>query len=607
MRLHSIFYILISGFFLITSAQAAQVNDIRVVIDVSGSMLKTDPNNLRVPALRMINGLIPAGSKAGVWTFGRYVNMEVKWGTVNKKWRKLADQGANKIHSKGQYTNIERALKRASQGWEKKDKGTSRNLILLTDGKVDVSKDASKDARSRENILNKTIPDLLEKGVKIHTIALSGNTDEVLLKRLALKTHGTFEIANTADDLQRIFLHMFERATKPDTVPLKDNAFTIDKSISEMTILVFRKNNKITRLIQPDKVVHSEQNHRKNVGWRFERGYDLITVTKPKPGKWLLDATVDDDNRVMIVTKLKLQVDEIPAYITPDEDINIHVELHSDNKKITKKSFLKFVDFNLQHKQAEKITKLPLKLKKSRDIKDKGIYLQTIKAPLKEGKHEILVQADARTFTRSKRVGVQVQWPVTVEVSKTNKPGVYNLSIQAREEYIKADTLMPEVTIIHPDKTEQKLEITTPGNVKDLEIVVNKQDGLHQLEIKIQAQTLEGKVETHQLVNIPVLGVKVEPVKSQQAEKTVDNAPEKMPESQQNDLKPAEIIEEPPQEQESDWVHTLIFVAIANVILIIIVAGSYLFIRKRMKKDQVQLVEEGADDGADDDEVLLDD
>ena len=96
-----------------------KIDDIRVVIDVSGSMKKTDPSNLRVSALKLLNGLIPNGAKAGVWTFGRYVNMTVKWGTVNDKWRKLADIGAEEIHSNALFTNIESALARATKGWDK--------------------------------------------------------------------------------------------------------------------------------------------------------------------------------------------------------------------------------------------------------------------------------------------------------------------------------------------------------------------------------------------------------------------------------------------------------------------------------------------------------
>jgi len=56
--------------------------DVRVLIDISGSMKKNDPNNLRRPALRLLVGLLPEDSRAGVWTFGQYVNMQVPLGKV---------------------------------------------------------------------------------------------------------------------------------------------------------------------------------------------------------------------------------------------------------------------------------------------------------------------------------------------------------------------------------------------------------------------------------------------------------------------------------------------------------------------------------------------
>ena len=225
------------------SANAAQKDDIRIVIDVSGSMVHTDPYNLRMPAVRMLNGLITTGSKAGIWTFGRYVNMEVKWGTVDDAWRSEADAGASRIHSRAQFTNVESALKRAITGWDKPDSSTRRSIILLTDGQVDVSKDPAKNASSRSRLLEEMTPSLSKLGINVHAVALSKHSDEDLLKRLAVETAGSFEIAQTANDLQRIFLRMFERASKPDSVPLKGNKFVIDKSISEMTLLVFPQAN----------------------------------------------------------------------------------------------------------------------------------------------------------------------------------------------------------------------------------------------------------------------------------------------------------------------------------------------------------------------------
>ncbi len=170
----------------------AATDDIRVLIDVSGSMISTDPHNLRAPAMRMLTGLIPSGSTAGVWTFGRYVTMVVKLDQVDDGWRKLADKGAAGIHSRSQFTNIESALEQASRGWGKASADSNRNIILLTDGKVDISKQADKNVRSREELLNTRIPDLVRKGAKVHAIALSTSSDEALLRRLAVETAGSF-------------------------------------------------------------------------------------------------------------------------------------------------------------------------------------------------------------------------------------------------------------------------------------------------------------------------------------------------------------------------------------------------------------------------------
>ncbi len=122
---------------------APKTDDIRILIDVSGSMKKNDPLDHRISALKLFNGLISDGSKAGVWTIDRYVDMTVKWGTVNDQWREAADTGASTIHSNGIFTNIESGLSRAGFGWEIPDPDTRRSIILLTDWKVDISSDAS--------------------------------------------------------------------------------------------------------------------------------------------------------------------------------------------------------------------------------------------------------------------------------------------------------------------------------------------------------------------------------------------------------------------------------------------------------------------------------
>ena len=195
----------------------------------------------------------------------------MKWGTVNDSWRRAADIGATKIHSNALFTNIERGLARATRGWEKPDPDTRRSVILLTDGQVDISKDAAKNEESRRNVLTKSIQALKKSGAIVHAVALSRFSDEVLLKQLSLDTGGTFEVAETAEDLQRIFFRTFERATQPDTVKLTGNQFAIDKSIKEMTLLLFRqKHSAATVLYTPDGKTISSKKPGRSV-WRHSK------------------------------------------------------------------------------------------------------------------------------------------------------------------------------------------------------------------------------------------------------------------------------------------------------------------------------------------------
>lgn len=114
------------------------VVDTRVLIDVSGSMRTSDPDNLRVPALKLFIELLPETTRAGVWIFGRDVTMQVRFGEVNANWKTRALDLAEGIHSRGLYTNIEAALEIAMHNWESTVGIAERNLVLLTGGVVDV-------------------------------------------------------------------------------------------------------------------------------------------------------------------------------------------------------------------------------------------------------------------------------------------------------------------------------------------------------------------------------------------------------------------------------------------------------------------------------------
>jgi hypothetical protein len=519
--------------------------DFRIVIDVSGSMKQTDPQNLRVPALKLINGLIPTGSRAGVWTFGRYVDMAVKWGRVDDAWRKRADLGADKIHSNALLTNIESALARASVGWDKPDAKARRILLLLTDGKVDISSDPAKNAKSRDRLLSKGLAQYKSSGAQIHTIALSDGTDEVLLKQLALETGGSFAVAQNADQLQKVFFKMFERASDPETVALKGKEFSIDASIKEMTLLIFRSpGSQPTILIPPDSPAISLQKTR-GARWRSGQGYDLITVNKPASGTWRIDAVLDPDNRLMVVTDLKLQVSGIPAYSTPREAFRIAAELYNQ----------------LAH---------------TSERKDKGQYLFQMEQTLAEGMHSFVVSADTTTFNRSKRFDMQVQWPVEVKIEPQQAAGVYELKLRAREEYLMPDGLVADVDIEAPDGSRDSLALEeSAGWLRTL--VETSQDGLYHAHIKISAQSHASEIVDVDLGRFSMLGVyrataEVEPESTMTPDK--------------------EVTEQESKAGKTDWKLVGVVIVAVNLTLMLILVSGWWFLKRKREAGELDLEDE---------------
>jgi uncharacterized protein (TIGR03503 family) len=272
-----------------------------------------------------------------------------------------------------------------------------------------------------------------------------------------------------------------------------------------MTLLLFRKAGSApTLLIPPDSPAISAQKPRGS-RWRSDQGYDLITVKNPQAGTWRIDAEMDPDNRLMVVTDLKLQVSGVPAYSTPREALRLTAELFNRDKKISRNSFLRFVDFELSHVDVEGN---PVTHVMTHTVvrEDKGQYLYPLEQKLAEGIHRFVISADSSTFNRSKRFDMQVQWPVEVKIEAQQAPGIYELKLRAREEYLKSDGLVAEVDIEAPDGTRDSLALEFSSGWLRADVETN-QDGLYSAHVKISAQSHAGEIQDVDLGTFSMLGV----------------------------------------------------------------------------------------------------
>ncbi len=578
---------------------AEKVSDVRILIDISGSMKRNDPNNLRIPALRLITQLLPAGSHGSVWTFGQYVNMLVKQGEVDAVWKQHASQAAAEVSSLGMYTNLEGVLEKSSWDWKEPAPAIDRSIILLTDGLVDISKSDAEDAASRKRILEQTLKRLQAAGVTVHTIALSDEADKSFLGQLAAATSGWYEEVADAAQLERVFLKMFERAVAVESLPMNNDGIMVDSSIKELTMLIFRKDKEsIAEVVQPDSKKFDYRNAPAAVNWRHSERYDLVTITEPMPGVWKVNADVDPDNRVMVVTDLKLRTSTLPNVMLQGDQLPYFAELYEQGEVIRKPEFLMLVRVAMEQARAgENGVKLPIgdKGQAPDEHAGDGRYSALIGDALLAGDYEFTVQVDGTTFKRSRNHSVRVVSApalVTTERVSEGNPAHYVLNVVPYPDLVDADTVQISTLISKVGGGQMTTAIPRVGpNEWRLEMDVDQGD-LFELELELEAvrngeqeksqyalgsYRLGGdgkkieKVEHQAPVAAPAVVHESEPVEHVEAEAA--HEPELVDAAPAEDGHEAETA----ADEEPNWLMVILKVLAFNVLII----GAGFFIYKK--------------------------
>ena len=364
--------------------------------------------------------------------------------------------------------------------------------------------------------------------------------------------------------------------------------FTIDKAINEFSVLIFKDSGALeTQLIAPDnsKIVSSVKN--KNVAWLNEKNYDLITVKKPMAGNWKIIAKMDPDNQVMIVTDLKLQVDDFPSHISEKESLELMAYFTDQQQLISRDDFLSLVDISIEQTDPQGAKKVW----EMNPVSDKqGLFSQTIGATFGKGKHTIKIIADGKTFKREKIQTIQVvDSPIKIETEVNQEQRAVSLKLIADEKIINTEMMAVQVVISQIGKADenQVMEKTADGWGLVVAAPAPELGASKVINFSVMAKTLKGdsvspdikpfviedslfpKVEG--LVNIPVEEV-VQVVESKIA----------VPENEEKGL--------PVEEESVSW--GIVLAIVGGVNIVFIVAGFFLFkfLKKKGIEEQEQLL-----------------
>lgn len=120
-------------------------------------------------------------ARAVVWIIGERAVEVLAPGRVDSARKRAANAAAAKVHSRDTHTDIGAVLPTATAGWTPNNPSGRRELIVLTDGIVDVAACGEESDASRVRILEAQLPRLRQMNVRIHTLALSRQADAGLM------------------------------------------------------------------------------------------------------------------------------------------------------------------------------------------------------------------------------------------------------------------------------------------------------------------------------------------------------------------------------------------------------------------------------------------
>jgi len=474
--------------------------DVRIIIDISGSMKQTDPNNLRIPALNLLLKLMPEGAQAGIWTFGRYVNNLVPVAAVDDKWREDALKAAVEISSLGLRTNLTGALNDAAWGLSA-ESGFQQSIILLTDGKVDMAEQTTANAEEintaeRQKLMSEVLDKYRQSGANIHTLALSDLADKTLLQEIALETDGLYSEASNAEELMQAFLRAFDRAVPVEQVPMEDNTFVIDGSVKEFTALIFKRSggSQETALLTPAGSRITELEHSQNVRWHKDLNFDLITIKQPEEGTWVAEADLDPSNRVTILSDLALSVEGIPATIFPGDKLDVEIKLTNAGEVVNKVEILRLTDMTMtvvtaSGREGSKILSDP------ESPPSDGIYREGLYRLKELGQYQVELIAEGRTFQRKRSFSMTMMQPVEIEHRADEEKKVYRIEVKPLSDNLDTERSRVIAKIKSPDENTiiQSVVFNPDENAWVSEISPTKGAGEYRVDLNIRGITQSGK------------------------------------------------------------------------------------------------------------------
>ncbi len=244
----------------------------------------------------------------------------------------------------------------------------------------------------------------------------------------------------------------------PSDIPLLDNRFRIDYGVKEITFIIKRKpGTPSVILVRPDgSKLYVGKVTPPDVGWLTQQDQDLITVRNPMPGPWQAIGEVDPDNRVRLLTDIRLESEPLPARLYQGERVKLQSRLLIDGAAPGAGYYLsdlgmtvKLQQFNDAAQSGEPIVEETLGHylddgKGLDEVPGDGILTAEAVLDVPAGKYRALYSSGNQVFSRAQSQQVLLfPWPLSYTLDAPSGDTGARLSL-----LIDADELDPASVVI---------------------------------------------------------------------------------------------------------------------------------------------------------------
>lgn len=332
--------------------------NIEVVVDASGSLKRTDPEDNRYTALDIfLQTLRENGNKVGSVVFTHQIEENTGLTDMNSKnaKEKLSNQIQSYVPDKGD-TNIGLALQTAVDALNSGDNGSEKIILLLSDGNTDMGSPEA-DEKSL-GVERKAVEQCVADGIKVYGICLNSNGSANLqeFKDITSPTSGAFLEVKSSENLvaalKDFYGQIFKTKFISDTKTIKDGVAS--KSIEvpsygveELNITINNASKLSGVTITKPNGVDMSKNEFGGIS-SLIGDYYFVKITDPDAGLWVVtvkgkegteitfDFVFNADNSVGLET-----VSEDNSF-SLNEDVEFSAGFYSEGEKLIGKKYYEY-------------------------------------------------------------------------------------------------------------------------------------------------------------------------------------------------------------------------------------------------------------------------